>query len=139
MSFCLATSATNCNQQDPGQPRSTPMIFVTEIDVQSIRYTSNYIIWSHCGIVQHNKLTVSLKPQYSGIFSVSVHDQHAVALFGVYPADRGGAALVSALEHLLCVLDRKPNLGALRSTALLPQKQPEKATGSDPSFFSKEV
>uniref|UniRef100_A0A182QRG1 Uncharacterized protein n=1 Tax=Anopheles farauti TaxID=69004 RepID=A0A182QRG1_9DIPT len=94
--FYLATSNDDFNQH---KHHHQPIIFATNIDIQSIRYSSYPTVWSKCKVLQHNKLTVNLNPRCPGIFSVSVRDHHALTLFGMNPTDRGGIALVAALEH----------------------------------------
>uniref|UniRef100_A0A182PWB6 Uncharacterized protein n=1 Tax=Anopheles epiroticus TaxID=199890 RepID=A0A182PWB6_9DIPT len=94
-------SAVACFSPAPTKPSTgSHFVYFTHFQLNSVRYTNCPTIWPQCNELQHNALTVHIRPPRVGIFSVPVRDQHACRLLGLSAGGKGCDALLAALGHV---------------------------------------
>ncbi|XP_053673630.1 uncharacterized protein LOC128723891 [Anopheles nili] len=89
---CRSTGIESCS----GPAHPSLLALLPRIIIQSIRYSTHPIKWSHCNVFQQNKLTVNLLPGTAGILSASICGNQAYELFGLAFGSKGRSALIAA-------------------------------------------
>ncbi|XP_049282837.1 uncharacterized protein LOC125763567 [Anopheles funestus] len=88
----------------PSTPRfchfNLHMVFVSLVDIQSIRYSNIPTTWPQCNVFQQNQLTINLNPDCADLFTVPIRDKYACQLLGLSAGGKGRKALLAALAHV---------------------------------------